>query len=153
MSLVLYSAILFYPGGGVASGASVEVQLRSSNQGPLMFSDMAGTSPLSSPLTADGTGMIQFYAAPGYYDAFLAGSVFPIDVDDSFTDPVWPDVWIHEQLSPAAVWTVDHHFGVVPAVDVVAGGVSEISAVAHPNASQTTITFGGPSTGTAYLRR
>lgn len=154
MSLVLYSVMLFYPGGGVASGAHPTVHLHGSNQAPLLFTDSAGTTPASNPMTADSVGVIQFYAAPGHYMAELAGDMFYIPVDESFTDPVWQDLWVHTQATAETVWTIAHHFGVPPSVDVVLdGGVVETAEVGHVDSETTTITFGAATAGTAYLRR
>lgn len=154
MSLVLYSLMLFYPGGGgPAAGVDFDVTLCGSNVLSTLFTDAAGTTPQANPVTSDSMGMIAFYASPGMYRTDLAGSMFEIPIDESFTDPVFSDLWTHTQSSPASVWTIDHHFGTHPLVQVIASGVEVEAEVAHPSASQTTITFGVPVTGTAYLRR
>jgi hypothetical protein len=154
MPLVLYSAYMAYPGGGSASGASIDVHLRGANQPSPMFSDSAATSPLSSPLTADPFGQIMFYAAPGVYVAALAGEEFPVGIDYTYTDPVYPDVWVHEQVTAAATWTVEHHFGSMPAVQVVTGGTDVVEAqVTHPDSETTVIMFGTAVSGVAHLRR
>ena len=53
----------------------------------------------------------------------------------------------------AAVWTVDHHFGIEPSVNVVTGGNVVEADIAHPTTAQTVITFSSPQSGTAHLRR
>src|SRR5688572_9602594 len=153
--LVLYSLMLFFPGGGgPASGASIDVHLHGSNQSPLIFTDSAGTIPATNPIIADGMGNIAFYAAPGQYMAELAGELFHVPIDPSHTAPVWQDIWVHDQPVAASVWTVEHHFGTRPAVDIIiSGGAVFEGEVTHPDDETTVITFGAPSSGTAYLRR
>lgn len=153
MSLVLYSTMLFYPGGGVASGASIAIHLHGSNQAPILFTDSAGTTPAANPITADGMGQLSFWAAPGHYMAELAGDMFYIPIDPSHTEPVWQDLWVHAQSTPATVWTINHHFGTNPSVDVIVSGAVVEGEVAHSGPETTTITFGSAVSGTAYLRR
>lgn len=153
MSLVLYSTMLFYPGGGLASGAEVSIRLQGSNQPALLFTTAAGTTAADNPVTADEIGQITFWAAPGNYVTELAGETFTVPIDPSHTAPVWPDLWVHEQSTPAAVWTVNHHFGTLPWVDVVVSGATFEAEVTHSDVETTTITFGSAVSGTAYLRR
>jgi hypothetical protein len=153
MALTLYSAQLFFPGGNLAAGASVSISLQGSNQAPLIFTDSAGTTPAANPLTANGSGVVSFYAAPGNYLATLAGRSTPIPVDVSVADPVWPDLYIHQQLVAAIVWTVDHRFGVEPAVTILVSGQEVFTDVSHPSSETTLITFGSATAGTAHLRR
>jgi hypothetical protein len=94
-----------------------------------------------------------FWSAPGDYEALLAGDRFHVPVDDTFTDPTWPGLWVHEQTTPASVWTVEHHFGVRPDVTVLIDGQASESDVSHPDDETTTISFGSPTAGTAHLRR
>lgn len=152
--LVPYRAMLFFPGGGPAAGASIGVSIDGSNQAPALFQDAAATLPQVNPVVADGMGNIMFFAPPGLYIAEIAGTFTRINVDPAYLSPVWPDVFVFEQVAPALVWTVDHHFGTHPSVDVVTpGGAVEVGEVTHVTASQATITFGSPMAGTAYLRR
>lgn len=151
--LVQYSAALFFPGGGPASGASIVVSLYGSNVPPLIFADSGGTVPNANPITADGMGQISFYAAPGIYKAELAGEWFDIPIDPSHTDPVWPDLYVHDQPVAASTWTVDHHFGTRPAVDIIIGGADFEAEVTHPDDETTVITFGAPTSGSVTLRR
>lgn len=151
--LALYSLMMFFPGGGPASGASVDVAVHGSNVLPLLFTDAAGTTPAPNPLTADGMGVIEFYAAPGCYKAELAGDTFDVPVDPSHTDPVWPGLWVHTQAVASTVWTVEHHFGVRPAVDILVGVADFQAEIDHPDTETTVITFGSPMVGTAHLRR
>lgn len=151
--LVQYTAMLFFPGGGQAIGASIDVTLDGSNQAPLLFVDALGTIPEVNPLIGDGTGTITFYAAPSLYLAELAGTWTRIPVDALYPDPVFPNLYVHTQAVPAAVWTVNHHFGTRPAVDIIIGGEVFEADVTHPDGETTVITFGSPTTGTANLRR
>lgn len=38
-----------------------------------LYTDRAGTTPLTNPLTTDANGFVRFYAAPGYYKATVSG--------------------------------------------------------------------------------
>jgi hypothetical protein len=151
--LVLYSLMMFFPGGGLASGASIPVHLHGSNQSPPIFTDSEGTIPSPNPITADEMGTVSFHAAPGHYMAELAGETFYVPIDPSHTDPVWQDIWVHTQVSPSATWTVDHHFGTEPSVDILIGTLAVQATVEHPGNETTIITFDQPWAGRALLRR
>lgn len=151
--LVLYSTYLQFPGGGPAANFPVSIFLRASNRLARLFTDQTGTQAASNPLITDGDGQALFWAAPGNYEARLSGERFHTPVDDSFTDPTWPDVSVHDQVSPASVWTIDHHFGIEPAVTVLLSANVAQADVSHPDDETTVLTFGLPVTGTAYLRR
>lgn len=110
-------------------------------------------SPLSNPHTTDSDGFLQFWAAPGDYVTWLAGTEFNLTLDASVSVPVWPGLWTHDQTSPSSVWTVNHHFGVRPTVDVLLLWQHAETDVSHPSTETTVITFGAPVTGVAYLRR
>lgn len=153
MAIVLYSTYLEFPGGGAAADYPVSIWPRASNQMALLFTDGGALTPADNPLTTDGDGQAVFWAAPGDYVALLAGERFGVPVDDTFTDPVWPNLWVHEQVSAASVWSVAHHFGVRPQVEIIVSGEVAEAAVAHPTDETTTITFGSPQVGAAYLRR
>lgn len=153
MALVLYSTTLFYPGGDQAAGVSVVVWHHASNQAALLFTDDTGTTPAANPVTTNSEGMLSFYSAPGTYAVLLAGNMFDVPVDPSITDPVFPGLWVHVQTVPATVWTVEHHFGVRPHVDLIISDDDAEAAVHHVDDETTTITFGSAITGTAHLRR
>jgi hypothetical protein len=51
------------------------------------------------------------------------------------------------------VWTVEHHFGVQPQVEVLVGGQVVYATVEHPDDETTTISFAAPTAGVAHLRR
>lgn len=151
--LVHYRDMLFLPGGNQAAFQPADISMDASNQVPLMFADAGATVPLTSPLMTDGMGTIDFYAAPGFYLAEIAGTKFRIDIAASFTAPVWPDLCVHMQTVPAAVWTVDHWFGTKPAVSIDTGTAHVETQVDHPSLTQTVLTFSSAVTGAAYLRR
>lgn len=154
MALVLYSAYLSFPGGGTASNYfPIPVRPRASNQNALIFTDGTGTTPAANPATSDGDGLVSFYAAPGDYEAILAGERFHVPVDDSFTDPVLPDLWVHDQVTPASTWTIIHHFGIEPSVELLISGAETEAFVEHPDNETTVITFGSDISGVAHLRR
>ncbi len=151
--LVLYSAFLSFPGGGQAANWPVPIRPHASNTLALLFTNQSGTNPAPNPLTTDGEGKAMFWAAPGDYEATLAGEHFHIPVDDTFTDPVWPDLFVHTQASPASVWAIAHHFGVRPSVDVLVFDQETSGDVTHTDDETVVITFGAPTTGVAHLRR
>lgn len=153
MALVLYSAQLFLPGGNPAKNTLITVRPRASNQISLLFTTSSGLVPKPNPTITNGAGRTSFWAAPGDYTVRIASNLFAIDVDPSFVSPVWPGLWVHTQAVASAVWTVDHHFGVKPAVDVLLEGQLSEADVTHPTEETTLITFGDPVTGVAYLRR
>lgn len=151
--LVPYLADMYFPDGSPAADYTTAVRPRASNQLALLFTDGTGTTPADNPVTTDEFGVASFWAAPGDYVSIIAGAVFEYQVEPSFTDPVWPDLWVHAQTVLSAVWSVDHCFGIPPSVELVLSGQETEAAVAHPTTLLTTITFGVPVTGTAYLRR
>lgn len=151
--LPLYRAMIFFPGGNPAAGASINVSSDGSNVAPLLYLDSAGTLVSPNPIIADGMGTITFYASPGFYLAWISGAAYRIRVDPAWPDPVYADVFIHEQTVASATWTVDHHFGTDPSVTIITGGTQVESQITHPSVTQTVITLSAPLTGTAYLRR
>lgn len=151
--LVPYVAYLYFPGGGLATDYPVTTRVIGSNQPAPIFSDAAGVNPLPNPLVTAPDGLLAFYAAPGVYEARLGHEAHPINIDPSYSEPVWPGVYVHEQPAPAAVWTIDHCFGIEPEVQVIADQLETEAEVAHPTPLRTVITFGAPMAGTAHLRR
>jgi hypothetical protein len=151
--IVLYSQYLFFPGGNPAADFQVQIWHHASNQLALLFTDGTGTVPAANPVTTDVDGLASFYAPPGDYSAILAGNMFHIPVDASVVTPVWPGLWVHTQASPSSVWTIAHHFGVKPQVNILVADQFAEADVAHPDNETTTITFGAPISGIAHLRR
>lgn len=153
MPLIKYAQYITYPDGNPAADRMQTVCLLGGNVAVPMFSDKAGTLPLTNPLMTDGEGLIEFYAAPGAFITELAGSIFHFTVDPAETDPAWPDTFIHTQAVAATVWTVEHHFGLQPAVEILIGTARVEATVEHPDDETAVITFSAPQTGTAFLRR
>lgn len=156
MALALYSHLVFYPGGGPASGRDVRVVLLGSNVTPPLFEDRAGTLPkpvTGSMVRTDADGLLSFYAAPALFAAEFAGEMFMISVDPSETIPAHPGVFTHTQEVPATTWTIRHMMGIEPDVSVMVDKTIERPAITHPDASTTVITFQTPSAGVAHLRR
>lgn len=56
------------------SGLSVEIRLKSTGLPASIFSDSAGTIPITNPITADDSGTFSFYAADGRYQAVISGT-------------------------------------------------------------------------------
>lgn len=151
--IVLYSTYLQFPGGNPAANYPIPVSPMGSNQLALIFTDQTGTVAADNPVITDSYGQVVFWAAPGNYLASLAGEYFGVPVDESITESVWPDLWIHEQSTPSTVWTVNHHFGVQPGTEIILSGEESEAVVSHPTNETTVFTFGIPTVGFAYLRR
>jgi len=144
---------MYFPDGSPAADYTTAVRSRASNQLTLLFTDDTGETPADNPITTDEFGTGSFWAAPGDYVSVIAGTVFEYQIEPSFTGPVWPGLWVHTQSVPSVVWTIAHQFGVPPSVEVVFLGQETEADVTHQSVTGTTITFGAPVTGTAYLRR
>lgn len=153
MPLIKYSQYLTFPGGSPAADVAVPVQLMGGNVLVPTFSDKAGQLPIDNPVLTDSDGLAVFYAAPGAYFTDLAGAIHYYVVDATEMDEAWPGTYIHPQATAASVWTVEHHFGVPPAVTVLLDGQVSQADVTHPDSETTVITFGAPASGTALLRR
>jgi len=153
MPLIHYTQYVYYPGGGPAADVELTVYIAGGNVAVPLRADKAGTTPLANPVTTDGDGLVSFYAPPGDYTVWLAGTVSFMLPDATETDSAWPGLFVHEQSTPATVWTVNHFFGVQPAVSLMVGGQEAEASVSHPSATQTVITFSQAVSGTAHLRR
>jgi len=151
--LIKYAQYLTFPDGSPAADTAFPVMLLGGNVTVPTFSDKAGTVPLSNPVLTDAEGLLEFYAAPGTYATDVSGNLFQYPVDDLEADDAWPGTFVHEQSVMAQVWTVEHHFGAPPSVDVIVAGSSVEAEVSHPDAETTQITFAVPTAGTALLRR
>ena len=151
--LALYSNYLQFPGGGPAANYPVTVLPVGSNQAARLFTDSTGSTPATNPVVTNVEGFVSFWTAPGHYEIVIAGDHIRIPLDESNKSLVWPDLWVHEQFTPATVWTINHHFGVYPHVEILISRESTESAVSHLDDETTVITFGAPTSGTAHLRR
>lgn len=153
MPLIKYSQYLTYPDGSPVADTTVPVALLGGNVLPPLFSNKAGTSALSNPVPTDSDGLAEFYAAPGAFFTDIAGRLYVYAVDVAEADDAWPGTFVHEQTTAAATWTVGHHFGIEPSVQVVVAGQVVEAEVSHTDDETTTISFGTPTSGVAYLRR
>lgn len=153
MPLIHYSTYVFLPGGGPAADMELTVYLTGGNVAVPLRADKAGITPLDNPVTTDGDGLVSFFAPPGDYSVWLAGTVWPVIPDASETDPAWPGSFIHTQSTPAQVWTINHFFGIEPTATLVLDGTVSEAQVTHPSTTQTVITFSQSVAGTATLRR
>jgi len=60
--------------------------------------------------------------------------------------------YVHQQLTPAATWTINHGLGYRPSVELLDSGSQEIDAeIAHPTVNQTVITLNPATAGLARL--
>lgn len=153
MPLIKYATYVFLPNGNPAANVPCPVYLAGGNILVPLRADKAGTTPLSQPPVADGDGLLTFYAPPGDYTTWIAGTPVLLVVADDETDPSWPGLFIHDQSTPQATWTVDHYFGVEPSVSCLVAGQHIEADVTHPDTETTVITFAAPTVGVAYLRR
>lgn len=153
MPLVKYSQYITYPDSSPAANRLQRVYLLGGNVDVPLFADKPATVPLTNPLMTDGDGLMEFYAAPGSFITELAGDIFHFLVDPAETDAAWPGTFVHTQAVAATVWTVEHHIGAPPSVEVLIGTQRVEATIDHPDDETTVITFSAPQTGTAFLRR
>lgn len=155
MAIAPYSDLYWYPSGALAVGATFHVFPRFSNVHEPLFSDALGTVPTANPGVVDGAGMITFFCESGDYWLFINGQAFDliIDLDPNLTH-VWPNSTAWPQTVPAAVWAIAHESNSFPDVNVLDPANQELfGQVDYVDANNLTITFSGPQTGTAFLRR
>lgn len=61
-------------------------------------------------------------------------------------------VYVHQQSTAAAVWTINHNLGFRPSVELLDSGSQEIDGqIAHPSVNQTVVTLQPASAGIARL--
>ena len=68
------------------------------------------------------------------------------------TGPTGPAAHVHQQLTPAATWTVRHGLGFHPDVTVIVAGAEVEATVEHPDVGAAVITFAQPHAGLARLQ-
>lgn len=152
MPLIHYRQFLTYPDGNPAANTTFPVWNLGGNVLIPLFSDKLAT-PLANPLMTDAEGLLDFFAPPGAYAVNVAGSIVHLLVALTETDDAWPGTFVHTQAVAAAVWTVDHRFGIEPAVNLLVTGDVVEADITHPTTEQTVITFSSPQSGAAHLRR
>lgn len=153
MPLVQYESYITLPDGHPASDRKQLIRLLGGNVDVPIFADKAGQVPLANPLTTDADGLARFYAAPGAFYTELASEIFHFTVSPDEPDDVWPGVFVHEQTTPATVWTIGHHIGVQPLVTVLQEGAEIRPVAVRLDARTADLTFGSPQSGTALFRR
>lgn len=153
MPLIHYRQFLTYPDGDPAANTTFPVWNLGGNVLVPLFSNKLGTVPLANPVMTDSEGLLEFYAPPGPYTVDVAGAIVHALVAGTETDPAWPGLFIHNQPVAASVWTVDHHFGVQPDVNLLIAGDVVEADITHPTTEQTVITFSSAQSGAAHLRR
>ena len=153
MPLIRYFQYITYPDGTPAGSVVLPVWLLGGNQPVPLFADKAATLPLMNPVTTAADGLVDVYAAPGPLTMELAGQVFPLLVHPSEPDEAWPNTFVHMQTVAATVWTVDHMFGIKPAVAIDVANAQVETQITHPTVNQTVLTFSVAVSGAAYLRR
>lgn len=107
-----------------------------------------------------------FSLEPGDGLTFIAFQVSNVELDpptiENFTGPWWSvsgsqggglDVgYPFTQVSPSALWIINHNLGYRPTVAIFRDGVTPVEAlVSHPSANQTRINFLTAISGTARL--
>lgn len=153
MPLIKYMQYITYPDEVPVANMPLAVTRAGGNILVPTFSDKAGTVPLANPVMSDSDGLVTFYAPPDNFTTDLVGSLFHYVVDPTEVDDACPGTYLYEQVVPAAVWNITHHYGVRVAVTVIVAGQPVEVEVLHPDDHSVTLTFGNPTAGTAYLRR
>jgi hypothetical protein len=60
--------------------------------------------------------------------------------------------YVHQQLTPATTWTINHGLGYRPSVELLDSGSQEIDGeIAHPTVNQTVVTLSPATAGLARL--
>lgn len=60
--------------------------------------------------------------------------------------------YVHNQVSAATVWTVNHNLGYQPNVSIIdSAGNNAFATIARPSLNQLTLTFSAAVGGVAYL--
>lgn len=89
-----FDAVLSSDGSPV-TGVNVTVKLSGTNTLATLFSDAAGTVPLTNPVVTDTRGIFQFYAADGRYDLTFSAT--------GFSPYTFTDISIDEQDSASTI--------------------------------------------------
>ena len=108
-------------------------------------------------LTGNGIASVDLISgdhSPGTYDTyrmtFTDGTYLDYQVYNG--DDATAATYIHEQETPASVWTIQHNLGRYPSVTVVdTAGTEMVGDVQYVNENSVILTFRGTFSGTAYL--
>lgn len=82
--------------GNVVAGASVTVYSYGTTTLASLYSDSAGTTPISNPVTTNNNGYFEFYAANGHYTLSITGT--------NFTAKQVTDILIQD-INDVGAWT------------------------------------------------
>lgn len=80
MALAQYTDTFWYPDGTLAANIAVRVFPLNSNVFAPLFSNLAGTIPISNPTATNGAGVASFYAEIGEYWLHIDSETFRISV-------------------------------------------------------------------------
>lgn len=134
---------LSFPSGAPAALFPVDIFLPDTTTPAPLFTDETGSVPFAGPLTSDGNANLTFFAAPGPYDLAVNGGVLRVFAKVvSAAASGGAGSFVHDQATPAAVWTVNHNLGYHPFawVTEVDGSVS-LTDVQHTSNNQLVATF------------
>lgn len=145
MTVFLVAENFRYPSGQMAAGQAIEIRLRGTATLANLFSDSAGATPKTNPVTTDSVGNLSFYVAQGAYDFAVSGITVPFDVE-----PKAP-TYVHTQTIPNQTWTIIHSLGYRPNVSVVVGGEEVLADVSWPTLDTVLVGLDSPRMGSAYL--
>lgn len=155
MPLAKYRERYWYPDGSPAAGAQLYIYPRSGPPLLPLFADEAGTVPVPNPVVIPADGYVDVWMEHGDRWGYVNGQSFylVIDLDPELTR-VWPATFVHDHPAAETVWTIAHGLSSKPDVTCL-GTSAEIlfGEVAYQDDDHLTITFSGPTAGTAYLRR
>ena len=116
MALAKFQQTVMDAKGNILIGASVNLYTTGTTTEVQLYSDRAGTTPVSQPILTDGNGLAEFYVVPGIYDlkAELGGVSTTLTdyeigavtlIDDTITDDA--RVWSSEKIDNAITVAVD----------------------------------------------
>lgn len=116
MALAKFQQAVMDAKGNILIGASVNLYTTGTTTEVQLYSDRAGTTPVSQPILTDGNGLAQFYVVPGIYDlkAELGGVSTTLTdyeigavtlIDDTVTDDA--RVWSSTKIDSAITVAVD----------------------------------------------
>lgn len=155
MPLAPYTEPYWYSDGAPASGQKLYIYPRSGPPLAPLWTDATGTVPVPNPVVLPANGVASFFTENGDYWGYINGACFYLVVDlDPELTRVWPATFVHSHTVPEAVWTITHGLSSKPDVATLDTNDQIMQGeVEYLDDDALTITFGGPITGTAFLRR